>query len=251
MGHQKKTAYFRFFGELNDFLPESKKQVIFPVVFKGNPSVKHLIESAGVPHTEIDLITIRNESMDLSSKVSEGDYVSIYPVFESFDITPLLRIRRNPLRKIDFVVDSNLGKLAIYLRILGFNVLYSNCYMDNVIADISSEQGRILLTRDQKLLHRKQITHGYWVRSTDPRTQLFEIIRRFNLERMIKPFNRCIRCNSILNKVSKKEVLHRIEPKTKKYYNEFKICPECNRIYWKGTHYEKMEEMIGKIREQI
>ena len=144
------------------------------------------------------------------------------------------------------MVDANLGKLALYLRILGFDTLYSNSYRDTEIAEVSRDQRRILLTRDRRLLQRSAVTHGYWVRSTDPVTQMREVASRFDLAGMIEPFHRCLRCNSLLVPVDKREILHRLEPKTKKYYDEFRICPECDRIYWKGTHFEHMREVLLK-----
>ena len=239
-------ATLRFFGELNDFLQDDLRQRPFSRSFRGSPSVKHLIESTGVPHTEIELITINGQSVDFAARVRNGDRICVYPVFESFDVTPLLKIRKLPLRSIRFVVDANLGKLALYLRILGFDALYSNCYLDSEIAEISRDQGRILLTRDRRLLQRSAVTHGYWVRATDPPDQIREVTSRFDLVDMIEPFHRCLRCNSLLEPVEKREILHRLEPKTRKYYDEFRICRDCDRIYWKGTHFEHMREVLLK-----
>ncbi|MBN1433214.1 Mut7-C ubiquitin/RNAse domain-containing protein [Candidatus Fermentibacterales bacterium] len=242
-------ASFRFFGELNDFLPPDERQRPLLRSFRGRPSVKHMIEALGVPHTEIELITVSGTSVDFAYRVRDGDAVCVYPVFESFDVTPLLRLRETPLRTARFVVDTNLGKLALYLRILGFDTLYSNRYGDAEIAGISSERKRILLTRDRRLLHRRNVTHGYWVRSTDPREQIEEVARRFDLVGLIEPFHRCLRCNSELRPVDKSEVEHRLEPRTKKYYDEFRTCPDCGRIYWKGTHFEHMrQELLARLQ---
>src|SRR5262249_31383318 len=153
-------ACFRFYAELNDFLPPGRRGVTFTYSFEGSPSIKDLIEALGVPHTEVDLILVNGESVDFAYRVREGDRISVYPVFESLDITPLLRVRPRPLRETRFVLDTHLGRLAAYLRLLGFDTLYRNDAGDDELARISSGEGRILLTRDRGLLKRSQVTHG-------------------------------------------------------------------------------------------
>lgn len=172
-----------------------------------------MIESLGVPHTEVDLILVDGEPVDFSYIVQNGDRISVYPVFEAVDITPLVRLRAHPLRVVRFVLDNHLGKLATYLRLLGFDALYRNDYNDEVLARLSVEERRILLTRDRGLLKRGGITHGYCVRGTDPEQQLLEVIRRFDLGSATRPFNRCLLCNSLLEPVSKEAVSHRLPPK--------------------------------------
>jgi uncharacterized protein len=237
-------ACFRFYAELNDFLPPGRRGVTFAHAFGGSPSIKDLIEALGVPHTEVDLILVNGESVDFAYRVREGDRVSVYPVFESLDITPLLRVRPRPLREPRFVLDTHLGRLAAYLRLLGFDTLYRNDARDDELAQISSGEGRILLTRDRGLLKRSQVTHGYCVRETGPRRQLAEVVRRFDLSRSIAPFQRCMRCNGMLQPVRKEEVMDRLPPRTREYYDEFYICPACDRGYWKGSHYRQMRQLI-------
>jgi uncharacterized protein with PIN domain len=130
---------------------------------------------------------------------------------------------------------------------LGFDSLYRNDYQDEELAEIASMKPRVLLTRDRRLLMRKAITRGYCLHSTDPRQQAAEVLRRFNLFEQIKPFQRCLRCNHALEPVSKEEIIDRLEPLTKQYFNEFRICPNCKQIYWKGSHYGHMLEMITEM----
>ena len=205
-----RSANFRFYAELNDFLPTDRKAGSFDHTFKGQPAVKDTIEALGVPHTEVDLIIANGVSVDFSYLLHDGDRVSVYPVFESIDVAPVLRVRPQPLREIRFVLDIHLGRLAGYLRMLGLDALYRNDYRDEELAHLSSQDARILLTRDRGLLKRGEVTHGYCVRETNPRKQLVEVIRRFDLVRSIKPFRLCLRCNGTLGSVRKEDIIDRL-----------------------------------------
>jgi len=242
------VAQFRFYEELNDFLPAQRRKTDFTHTFTRRASVKDMIESFGVPHTEVELIIVNGRSVDFSHIVADRDRISVYPMFESLDIRPLLRLRPEPLRRPAFVLDSQLGRLARYLRLLGFDTLYRNDFTDAGIARISSEQQRTLLTRDRRLLHRSIITRGYFIRGTDPLNQVDEVLRRFDLYNDIKPLRRCIRCNGMLSDVAKETVFDRLEPKTKRYYNEFRICRDCGQVYWEGSHFRKMVRLIDSFR---
>lgn len=240
-------ARLRFYAELNDLLPRRMRQVPFDHTFGDRSSVKHIIEALGVPHTEVDLILVNGRSVDFSYLLKDGDRISIYPVFETFDISPLVRLRPQPLREPCFILDTHLGKLAAYLRMLGFDTRYGNSYEDGELALIASEEKRIILTRDRGLLKRKMVTHGYIVRETIPRVQILEVIKRFDLPTSISPFKRCIRCNGLLEAVQKEKIIDRLQPNTMRYFDEFRICTKCSRIYWKGSHYERMKEFIDAI----
>ena len=196
------------------------------------------------------LIVVNGVSVDFTYLVQEGDRVSVYPVFEALDVTPLVRVRPEPLREPRFVLDTHLGRLAAYLRMLGFDTLYQNDYPDEELARISSQEGRILLTRDRGLLKRSAVTHGYCVRETDPREQVREVLQRFDLFGAVKPFRRCMRCNSILQPVAKEAISHRLPPKTRQYYDEFRICRACDQVYWKGSHYQRMQRFIQSVLAQ-
>lgn len=239
----------RFYEELNDFLPQDQRKTDFSLELKQARSIKDLIESIGVPHTEIDLIIVNGESVDFNYLVHDGDRISVYPVFEALDISPLNHCQPEPLRKTRFVLDNHLGRLAAYLRMLGFDTLYRNDYDDPGLARISVDEHRILLTCDRQLLMRKQITHGYFVRSRKPRQQLLEVLSRFDLFNNQQPFTRCMRCNGKIRPVNKKVIAVRLSPDTRKYYNEFFQCEMCNNIYWKGSHYQKMKRMVERLNE--
>jgi hypothetical protein len=245
-----KRAHFRFYAGLNDFLPPVQRGASFTHVFQGRVSIKDMIESLGAPHTEVDLILVNGESVDFTYLVQDGDRVSVYPLFTSLDVAPLTRVRPEPLDEPRFVLDTHLGRLASYLRLLGFDTLYRNDYADEELARLSSEQGRILLTRDRGLLKRSVVQRGYCVRETQPRQRLLEVLRRFDLFEAIAPFRRCIRCNGSLRPVSKQAIAHRLPPKTRQYYDEFRVCEGCEQVYWKGSHYQRMQDFIRRVVER-
>ncbi|MBN2412628.1 Mut7-C ubiquitin/RNAse domain-containing protein [candidate division KSB1 bacterium] len=241
------TAEFRFYEELNDFLPPGLKKQSFPYSFNGCPAIKDSIEAIGVPHTEVDLILVNGNSVGFDYQLQSGDRVSVYPVFESLDISPIVKLRDRPLRDTKFIIDVHLGKLAKLLRMFGFDSVYSNSLSDPEIIIRSVNENRIIITRDIGILKNKSVTHGYWVRSTFPEKQVQEVIKRFDLKNRVRPFHRCINCNGILQPVQKSDILEKLQPKTIKYYHEFYRCSNCGNIYWKGSHYIKMMEKIKEL----
>ena len=246
-------ATFRFYAELNDFLPPARRQTAFPHAFQGRASIKDMIESLGVPHTEVDLILINGRSVDFQHPVRDGDTISVYPVFESLDIQPILHLRPEPLRHPTFILDIHLGRLAAYLRLLGFDALYRNDFSDESLARLASQQRRIVLTRDRGLLKRTIITRGYCVRSDSPRRQIREVVDRFDLSRSAAPFRRCLACNGLLRPVEKQAVLDRLPPGTRERFDEFYQCSDCGRVFWPGSHYARLQnilwEALGKIHD--
>jgi len=239
-----KKAFLRFYAELNDFLPPERRMQEFVYCFSGRQSVKHLIEAAGVPHTEVDLVLVNGQPVEFSYLVEDGDRVSVYPVFEAFDISAVTRVRPQPLRQLRFVLDCHLGRLAAYLRMLGFDALHDKKCSDAELARLAFEERRILLTRDRGLLKRSAVTHGYYVRHIQPREQLVEVVRRFDLAGSAMPFARCLRCNTLLEDAPREEVQEQVPPRSRAHYTEFCRCPHCGRIYWSGSHYRRMQSLI-------
>ncbi|MCD4665142.1 MAG: Mut7-C RNAse domain-containing protein, partial [Bacteroidales bacterium] len=156
-------------------------------------------------------------------------------------------LRPKPLRETKFILDVHLGKLARYLRMLGFDSLYENNYSDQQIIEISVKEKRIILTRDLGILKNSTVTHGYWLRSQNPKKQLSEVVNRLDLADNIKPLYRCMKCNGIIEKVDKNDIINQLQPKTKKYFNEFFRCSQCKKVYWKGSHYEKMKKSLSTL----
>ena len=243
-------AYFRFYGSLNDFLPISRRQRGFRYLVRGNPAIKDTIEALGVPHPEVELILANGQSVDFSYSLQDSDRFSVYPHFTSLPLgsRPLLR---PPLRLTRFVLDVHLGKLATYLRLLGFDTWYRYDCDDAELAAISDSQQRILLTRDRGLLKRSIVTYGYWVRALEPIQQSREVLQRFALWAQIQPFRRCLRCNGELVSVQLDEVSARLPAKTRQYYDEFFLCQKCQQVYWKGAHYSNLQHLVEQISNKI
>jgi hypothetical protein len=236
----RKQVDVRFYAELNGFLAPWRRGGATSYAFEVSGSVKDMIETLGVPHTEVDLILVNGAPEDFTYRLRNGDRISVYPVFESIDISALVRCRPQPLRELRFVADTHLGRLVRYLRMLGFDTKYRDDTQDAELATLSSKEGRILLTRDRGLLKRNVVTRGYCVRATDSREQLNEVLQRFDLSGAIVPFSRCVHCNSLLRPTRKDLIRDRLPPKTEQYYEDFHVCPGCERIYWKGSHYRRM-----------
>ncbi|MBT8380970.1 MAG: Mut7-C ubiquitin/RNAse domain-containing protein [Ignavibacteria bacterium] len=240
--------HFRFYEELNDFLPEVKRKVRFTHKYIDRASVKDVIESLGVPHIEVDMILVNGISVSFNYLINSGDDISVYPLFESLDISDVQNLRAMPLRDPKFIADVHLGKLSRYLRMMGFDVLYKTNFDDDEIVKISLEEKRAIFTKDRGILKRNDVTHGYWVRSSKVKEQIVEIIKRFGLKKLIKEFTRCIECNTVLESISKKKILNELPPKVSESQKLFSVCPSCKKLYWKGTHHQRMLSFIKTIK---
>ena len=228
-------------------MPSELHKTAFLKEFSGTPSVKDTIEAIGVPHTEVDLILVDGVSVDFSHLLKGGERVSVYPAFERLDITPVTRLRPTPLRDPRFVLDVHLGKLARYLRLIGLDSLYRNDYSDERIVRLSVNEHRTILTRDRGILKRSAVTHGYWLRHTNPREQLAEVVRVFDLWNRIKPFCRCIACNGKLRRADQESVLEKIPPRTARDFERFSQCEACGRVYWRGSHYGRLARLVQEL----
>jgi uncharacterized protein len=242
-----KQSRFRFYAQLNDFLPPEQRHQVVARRFRVSGSAKDAIEAMGVPHTEIDLILANGVPVEFDYLVRDGDRISVFPKFRSIDLGPLLRLQPPDLSEKHFVVDGHLGRLAAYLRMLGFDTVYRNDYRDDELARISCAENRTLLTRDRGLLKRSEVNRGYYVRETNPAAQLAEVVQEFDLSQSIAPFRRCMHCNSLLHSVEKQAIQDRLLPETAKYFDEFYRCAECGHVYWKGSHYRRMTKLIREV----
>jgi len=241
------NATFRFYEELNDFLAPARRRQAFSVPCAEAATTKHMIEALGVPHTEVELILVNGESADFGRILQDGDRVAVYPRFEAMDVTPLLRVRDYPLREPRFVADAHLGGLARMLRMLGFDTLYDNHFHDDTIVAICEQDGRIVLTRDRELLKRRAVTHGCYVHALKPEAQLKEIVERLDLARSARPFTLCLHCNVPLRPVDKASVVDRLPDRVRMHYDCFSICDMCGRVYWEGSHWLHMRQMLDGV----
>lgn len=244
---QQITLTVRFHGALNDFLPRERREISFDTTVSSRASIKDVVESLGVPHTEIEALLVDGHSVGFGTLLRTGQFIDAYPVFATPATKSLIPLRPPVPDPARFVLDTHLGQLAVYLRMLGFDTLYRNNYADDELAVVSSSDERILLTRDRGLLKRSLVTHGYYMRETNPPLQAAELLRRYALLPQVMPFHRCIRCNGTLRLAAKDEVAPLVAPRTLQFFDEFRRCRECGKVYWKGSHYEQMRGLVAQL----
>jgi len=241
------TATFRFYAELNDFLPPARRQFDFTITIAPDASIKHVIEALGVPHTEVELILVDGVPVAFTHRLSGGERVAVYPVFEALDVTPMLRLRETPLRRPAFIADAHLGGLARLLRMAGFDTLYRNDFTDPEIVRIALAEHRVALTRDRELLKRRDLTHGCYIHAVKPAAQLAEIVSRLDLARSFRPLSRCLACNEALIPIDKSAVEHRLPASVRERQERFSTCPHCGSVLWEGSHYGRMQRLMHAV----
>lgn len=239
-------ARVRVYGELQDFLApaEREHEVVVPV--DGAPSVKDRLEAVGIPHTEIGLILVDGEPVTFGHRLRGGQRISAYPRFGRLPRPgpPLRGPLPDPVR---FVADVHVATLARNLRLLGFDTVWDRDLDDPDLARMAATDQRVLLTRDRGLLRRSIVEHGVYVRDDDPLEQTVDLVRKLGLAENIRPFARCLACNDVPGPVAKEEVLDQLEPGTRRH-TEFRRCPGCGRIYWRGSHADRLEALLEEIR---
>lgn len=236
--------------EFADCLLPILKKPIEAQVFEFKPdhnSVKHWIEYFSVPHSEVGSIQVRGVEVDFSYRPQAGDRIFVQALKGPVDVSRPTLLRPEAFLKNHFIVDECVANLASKLRMLGCNAIADRRWTDLQIAQISAAEKRVILTRDRGLLKRKEVVWGRFIRSTDPREQIKEVIHFFALENQPQAFTRCMACNGELKSVSKAEILDRLEPKTILYFDQFSQCSNCEKIYWEGCHYEKMQADLKEL----
>lgn len=244
------TACFRFYGELNDFLLSSRRKVTFSHTVKGHPAIKDTLEALGVPHTEIDCILVNGKSVVFSYQLKNGERVAVYPHGDKIRFKAIKHLKARPSRYPKFVIDSHLGKLARHLRLLGFDSIYEKIFPDARIVEVAERENRVILTRDIGLLKNRSVKQGCWLRSTDPAKQLKEVLKKYHLHARIKPFLRCLKCNGRITRIAKHKIIDQLPEKVKEYYKRFYLCRCCQKVYWQGSHYDKLLKLVNKVKSR-
>lgn len=236
-----------FWGNLQDLLrPPFRGEKRVDYVLTRQASVKDIVESFGVPHTEVGRLTADGRDISFSSPGSDDDSLDVYPFCPPVDVLTPTLLRPEPLAGISFAVDVNVGKLASLLRMAGLDTFYRNYIADPELIEVAVREGRIVLSRDKDLLKRKELVFGYLVREIYPEKQLAEVVHLFGLKDQLRPLSRCMRCNGLLQPVAKEQILEQLEPLTKKYYHSFRRCRRCHHIYWPGSHRDKMLRLLAE-----
>ena len=243
------TIRLNFFGDLGLFLGSKFRSQPVERRLNERTSIKDVIESCGVPHPEVDAILVNGQAMGFEHTLVSDAEVKVFPVASRDPIGTEKHLQETEV--IRFVADGHLGKLTRNLRLLGFDVAYSARADDGELLDIMARENRALLTRDRRLLMHSIVQHGYCPRSQTADEQTAEVLRRFDLVKMIAPFTRCIRCNAQLHDAAKADVIEELKPLTKIYYDEFRRCSACKQIYWSGSHFAKMQKRIERIQARL
>ena len=231
---------------LKDLLPRTyhgKNNIAYPLTRRA--SIKDIIEALRIPHTEVESIIVSDREVSFDYIPKAGEQIVLHAVSAASDITRPTLVRPHPLQQAVFMVDINVGKLARLLRMAGMDTWYVPGLTDTDLAEQAAMNKRILLSRNRELLQRKIITWGHLVRAEQPEKQLAEVISLYDLAKKVIPFSRCLECNTLLEPVEKQAIRHRLEPLTIKYYQTFHLCPDCDRIYWRGSHHGRMEQLIN------
>jgi hypothetical protein len=232
-------ARFRFHGPLNQLLTPARRGLEFEHRCARAASLKNAIESLGVPHTEVGRVLVNGMPAALSRPVAAGDGVEVFPPSAADEAAIAAVVR--PLR---FVADAHLGGLARLLRMLGFDTVFRNDLHDQEIRTLAAGDGRVVLSRDRELLKCRGIAHGCFVRALKPEQQLREVVERLHLASEARPFSLCLHCNEPLRPVAREEVLDRLPDKAARYYQRFRTCPRCQRVFWEGSHWQRMRGML-------
>jgi uncharacterized protein with PIN domain len=240
------TVRLNLHGDLDFFVRKAARGRTIERSLSEKTSVKDVIEACGVPHPEVDLILVNRQPVDFQYGIADAADIELYPAG-----TPVTQFKGKRLQiptVSKFVADGHLGRLVRNLRLLGFDVAYDPRAGDRQLLAIMERENRALLTRDRRLLMHKVVKTGYSPRSQDADEQTVEVIRRFDLLGSIASFTRCLRCNAPLRKISKAEIIERLEPLTKIYYEQFRRCTGCGQIYWAGSHFSKLQRRLEQIR---
>ena len=234
-----------FHGDLDFFLGSKVHSEIVERALDEKTSVKDVIESCGVPHPEVDLILVNGEAVGFDYGVTSDAEIEVHGVQTSYLQSEKKRLQHTVIQ--DFVADGHLGGMTRNLRLLGFDVAYDPQARDDQLLDVMTREYRALLTRDRRLLMHAIVKTGFYPRSQNAAKQTIEVIRRFRLADSIAPFTRCLRCNAQLQTVTKGDIIDKLEPLTKRYYEEFRRCTGCGQIYWAGSHFSKLQKRVEEL----
>jgi uncharacterized protein with PIN domain len=249
-GRRLMRVHVRLYGTLGDFVAPDRRGVGFDVELNGRRSVKDLIESVGVPHCEVHVVLVDGAGVEFEHVVAGGERMAVYPHFSEIDVGALPTAGAPPPSAPRFVLDGHLGRLAAYLRAAGYDVAHDRDADDAAIARRAADEGRVVLTRDVGLLKRSLVRHGAFVRATDPRKQLDEVVRRFRIADQARPFTRCLRCNTPLVALPKEQARDRVPPRVFERFEEFVECPTCGRAFWRGTHHAALLDVMSAAVRQ-
>ncbi|AYF74268.1 hypothetical protein D7D52_10790 [Nocardia yunnanensis] len=205
-----------------------------PVRVDGASTLGHVVESLGVPLTEVGGLSVNGESVAAGHIPSDGERIAVAAVARP-------QPSAEPLR---FLLDIHLGTLTRRLRLLGIDAAYENPDIgDAALAARSAAERRILLSRDRGLLRRREIYSGAYVYSHQPAEQLDDILSRFAPR--LAPWTRCTACNGVLRAAEREAVRAQLPHNTGHSYDSFAQCVDCGQAYWKGAHHARLDAIVA------
>ncbi|MEE4313098.1 MAG: Mut7-C RNAse domain-containing protein [Desulfofustis sp.] len=238
-----------FSGDLLDFFKDSGSSPYvhhYPLLRRA--SIKDIVESLGIPHTEIGRLSYNRREVDFSFVPNGGEKLLVEPLSPLYPPTRASTLRPEPLDETRFLVDVNVGKLVRFLRMAGLDAAVASANQSiRDTAENAATDRRILLSRNRDLLKLRSVVFGRLVRNQDPTRQFTEVSLLFNLSSHYRPFSRCMACNGILHPVNKADILDRLEPLTIRYYHRFHQCGNCGRLYWRGSHHDHMVRTFALV----
>lgn len=228
----------RFHGELKDFLAPAQRQQAVPAEQAGAAPLRHLVESVGVPHTEVARAMNGDRVAALDACPPDDALVHLYPWSAE-----------HPQHAPDagmptFIADAHLGQLARRLRLLGFDTRFDNDLGDDRLIAQSVAEGRVLLSRDRQLLMRAAVRQGCHVPDVGLREQLAYLVTRFQLCGFARPFSRCMDCNGLLQSVTLAELEDMPPPGVMEMQDAYWRCSGCGKLYWRGTHWRELNALV-------
>jgi uncharacterized protein len=230
----------RFDPALRMFLDSRHRAGRAEVRYDGTSSAGHLVESLGVPLTEVGELLIGWRRAGVSERVPPGRPVMVRPV---------PRPQPLPGNRPRFCLDVHLGTLARRMRLLGLDTVYRNDLGDDDLIELAARQDRVLLTQDRGLLRRRAVRCGAYVRGSDPDTQLRDVLDRFAPP--LAPWTRCTTCNGLLAPAAKHDIEHLLKPGTRRTHDVFARCQSCGQVYWRGAHGRRLATLVEVARRTV
>jgi uncharacterized protein with PIN domain len=197
-------------------------------------SVGHIVQSAGVPMTEVGDLIVAHVSVSCRCRLQEMDSLEV-----------VVRARPQPLEgPALFLLDVHLGALGRKLRLLGVDTAYDRDAGDDDLVGQAGRENRILLSRDRGLLMRRTLCRAAFVRGQDPDDQLADVIERFRPP--LTPWTLCLACGGTLMQVPEAQVADRLEPGTLRTQHQFSRCQSCDHVYWHGAHDARLRQVVRR-----
>lgn len=218
--------------ELWLFLRPRRRCAQFAVPFDGTSSLGHVVQSLGVPLTEVGGLTVDGIGAAPPDPLRPGAVI---------ELEPPSRPQAPP--GAGFLLDVHLGSLARRLRLLGVDTAYRNDAADTDLVERAGQERRMLLTQDRGLLMRRALWAGAHVRGQGVDAQLADVLDRF--APALAPWTRCAACNGELGAVPKDQVVDQLKPGTRRRYEQFARCRSCRRVYWHGAHGRRLDAVVA------